>query len=120
MSQLLECQNNSEIISIAGRYMTWNWLRNSWTKISAYYDTAISSSVGRIVTYATRDFNTPFELKELEQFYEDHKTELGTAKRSTLNQIEKVRASVKWMEDYYQTVFNWLIQNVGNAFVVDK
>ena len=100
--------------------MTWNWLRNSWTKISAYYDTAISSSVGRIVKYATKDFNTPFELKELEQFYEDHKTELGTAKRSTLNQIEKVKSNVKWMEDYYQTVFDWLIQNVGNDFVVDK
>ena len=67
----------------------------------------------------TRDFNTPFELKDLEQFYGEHKTELGTAKRSTLNQIEKVRASLKWMEDYHQTVFDWLIQNVGNDFVVE-
>ena len=69
----------------------------------------------------TRDFNTPFELKDLEQFYGEHKTELGTAKRkrSTLNQIEKVRASLKWMEDYHQTVFDWLIQSVGNDFVVE-
>ena len=69
--------------------------------------------------YVTRDFNT-FELKDLIEFYGEHKTELGTAKRSTLNQIEKVKSNVKWMEDYYQTVFDWLIQNVGNDFVVDK
>ena len=69
--------------------------------------------------YVTRDFNT-FELKDLIEFYGEHKSELGTTKRSTLNQIEKVRASVKWMEDYYQTIFDWLIQNVGNDFVVDK
>ena len=67
----------------------------------------------------TRDFNT-FELKELEQFYKDLKTELGTAKISTLNQIEKDRSNVKLMEDYYQTVFDWLIQNIGNDFVEDK
>ena len=46
-----------------------------------------------LTKYVTGDFNTPFELKELEQFYEEHKTELGKAKRLTLNQIEKVRAS---------------------------
>ena len=98
--------------------MTWNWLRNRWSDISTYYDTAISSAVGRIVTYVTKDFNTPFELKELEQFYEEHKTELGTAKRATLNNIEKVRANVKWMQDYYQVVFNWLGKNIGNDFSI--
>ena len=102
-----------------GRYMTWNWLRNSWKEISTYFDTAISSNVGRIVKYVTKDFNTPFELKELEQFYEEHKTELGTAKRTTLNSIEKVRANVKWMQDYYQIVFDWLTENVGNDFLAN-
>ena len=67
----------------------------------------------------TRDFNT-FELKDMKELYGEHKTELGTAKRSTLNQIEKVRGIVKCLDDYYQTVFDWLIQNVGNDFVVDK
>ena len=49
--------------------MTWDWLRNKWDGVSTYFDTAISSSVGSIIKSVTRDFNTPFELKELEDFY---------------------------------------------------
>ncbi len=100
------------IVSIAanpvGRYMTWNWLRNSWDDITAYFDTAIMSSIGSIVSACTRDFNTPFELTELEAFYEAHKHELGTANRATVNAIEKVRANVKWMQNHYETIVNWL------------
>ncbi len=97
-----------------GRYMTWNWLRNSWKEISTYFDTAISSAVGKIVLYVTKDFNTPFELNELEAFYEEHKNELGTAKRTTQNCIEKVRANVHWMQNYYSVVYDWLLANVGD------
>ena len=57
--------------------MTWDWLRNKWDKLSGYFDTAISSSVGRIIKSVTSDFNTPFELKELEDFYAQHQNELG-------------------------------------------
>lgn len=91
-----------------GRYMTWNWLRNKWDEISVYFDTAISSSVGRIVSSVTKDFNTPFELKELEDFYAEHKDELGTARRTTLNSIEKVKANVQWMDTYYKEIVTWL------------
>ena len=96
--------------------MTWNWLRNDWDKISDYFDTAISSAIGRIVSYTTRDFNTPFELKELQDFYEEHKNELGTARSATLNSIENVKANVKWMENYYGVIKNWLVENVGSNF----
>ena len=71
-----------------------------------------SSSVGRMIKSATRDFNTPFELKELEDFYEKHQNELGTAKRVTLNSIENVRANVQWMENYYTDIVTWLQNNV--------
>ena len=57
--------------------MTWDWLRNKWDGVSTYFDTAISSSVGSIIKSVTRDFNTPFELKELEDFYAQHQNELG-------------------------------------------
>ena len=33
--------------NIIGRYLAWNWIRDSWDEISTYWDTAISSSVGR-------------------------------------------------------------------------
>ncbi len=92
--------------------MTWNWLRNNWDEITAYFDTAIMSSIGDFVLACTRDFNTPFELKELEDFYELHKDELGTANRATLNAMEAVRANVRWMESHYKTIVDWLSKNL--------
>ena len=35
--------------NIVGRYLAWNWIRDKWDMISSYWDTAISSSVGRSV-----------------------------------------------------------------------
>ena len=35
--------------NIVGRYLAWNWIRDKWAMISSYWDTAISSSVGRSV-----------------------------------------------------------------------
>ena len=112
-------QDGSSVISrIArnplGRYMTWNWLRNQWKEVSTYFDTAISSAVGRIIQSVTRDFNTQFELEELQAFYEEHKNELGTTKRTTLNCIELVKGNVQWMTKYYKDIFDWLTKNVSD------
>ena len=114
-------QDGSSVISrIAknplGRYLTWNWLRNQWVDVSAYFDTAISSAVGRIIKSVTKDFNTPFELQELQAFYEEHQNELGTAKRTTLNSIEMVKANVQWMKKYYNDILDWLKLNVQDDF----
>merc|ERR1712013_708727 len=58
--------------NIIGRYVAWNWIRQNWGALSAYYDTAISSSVGRIISAVAADFNTEFELQELQTFISDH------------------------------------------------
>ena len=65
--------------NLIGRYIAWNWIRDNWDRLSSYYDTAISSSVGRIINGVAKDFNTPFELAELETFIVDHEDELGSA-----------------------------------------
>ena len=65
--------------NLIGRYIAWNWIRDNWERLSNYYDTAISSSVGRIISAVAKDFNTAFELAELEMFIVDHDGELGSA-----------------------------------------
>jgi hypothetical protein len=40
-----------------GHYLAWNWLRSKWSLISTYFDTAISSSVGKMITACAKDFN---------------------------------------------------------------
>ena len=55
-------------------------------------------------------------MGELQAFYEEHKNELGTAKRTTLNSIELVKANVQWMKKYYKDILDWLKENVDYDF----
>jgi hypothetical protein len=48
-----------------GHYLAWGWLRNNWVAIGSYFDTAISSSVGKMIKSCAAGFNSPLELKEL-------------------------------------------------------
>jgi len=98
--------------NIIGRYVAWNWIRQNWGALSAYYDTAISSSVGRIITAVASDFNTEFELKELQTFISDHEDELGSAARVANQMVEGTKSNIAWMSQHYQTIVNWLADNL--------
>ena len=97
--------------NLIGRYIAWNWIRDNWERLSSYYDTAISSSVGRIINGVAKDFNTPFELAELETFIVDHEDELGSAGRDAKQMVESTKANINWMDQHYQTIVDWLKQN---------
>jgi len=94
--------------NLIGRYLAWNWIRDKWEDISSYYDTAISSSVSRMITAVANDFNTPLELSELQTFIADHETELGTAGSAAEQMVESTKANIIWMEKHYQTIVDWL------------
>jgi len=97
--------------NIIGRYIAWNWIRDNWERLSSYYDTAISSSVGRIISAVAKDFNTAFELAELETFIVDHDNSLGSAGRDARQMVESTKANINWMTEHYQTIVDWLGQN---------
>lgn len=61
-----------------------------------------------MIAACASDFNTKFELSELEAFHEEHLEELGTAKRDTEIAIQNVKANVEWMENYYDVIVDWL------------
>jgi len=94
--------------NIVGRYIAWDWIRGNWAALFAHYDTAISSSVGRIISAVAGDFNTPFNLMELEAFIEEHKDELGSASRDAKVMVQETKANIGWMSDHYQTILDWL------------
>ena len=67
-----------------------------------------SSSVGKMITACARDFNNDLELKELNAFYVDHLSELGTAKRDFEIAIQNAKANIQWMKNYYNEITEWL------------
>ena len=94
--------------NLVGRYVAWDWIRANWAALSAYYDTAISSSVGRIISAVAGDFNTPHNLAELEAFIAEHEGELGTAGRDAEVMVQGTKANIGWMTEHYQTILDWL------------
>jgi len=96
--------------NIVGRYIAWDWIRANWAQLSAYYDTAISSSIGRILTAVASDFNTDFNLRQLEAFIAEHESELGTARRDAEVMVQGTKANIGWMTEHYNTILAWLPQ----------
>ena len=66
-------------------------IRDKWDQISSYWDTAISSSVGRMITAVAGDFNTELELGELETFIRENEGELGSAGAAANTMIESTK-----------------------------
>ena len=91
-----------------GRYVAWDWIRNNWSLLSAYYDTAISSGLSGIIASVAGDYNTPFEVDNLVEFIGQHQDELGSANRMAMQVVERARDNVRWMETHYQIVIDWL------------
>merc|ERR1712154_697478 len=82
--------------NLIGRYIAWNWIRDNWD---------------RLINGVAKDFNTPFELAELETFIVDHEDELGSAGRDAKQMVESTKANINWMNQHYQTIVDWLKQN---------
>jgi len=101
--------------NIVGRYIAWDWIRANWAQLSAYYDTAISSSIGRILSAVAGDFNTEYNLHQLEAFIEEHESELGTARRDADVMVQGAKANVGWMAEHYETILSWLPNNTQAA-----
>ena len=100
-----------------GRDLTWDWLRSNWNRLSEYFDTAISSSVGRMIGSISQDFNTDLKLKELVDFYEKNKVHLRTAKKDTEIAMQKVRVNINWMKNNFETIVEWLSEQASTMIL---
>jgi len=101
--------------NIVGRYIAWDWIRANWAQLSAYYDTAISSSIGRILSAVAGDFNTEYNLRQLEEFIVEHESELGTARRDADVMVQGAKANIGWMAEHYDTILAWLPNENNNT-----
>ena len=91
-----------------GRYVAWNWIRDNWSVLTGYFDNGLSTRFKNIISAVADDFNTPFDLKELEDFIEDNEGILGSAESTARQMVELTRGNVLWMEQHYEEVVQWL------------
>ncbi|EFX67117.1 hypothetical protein DAPPUDRAFT_115736 [Daphnia pulex] len=88
-----------------GRYLSFNFIREKWTKLREMVPTKFFSAIIKAVSTS---FNTELELKELIQFREEKSDVFSGAERATQQSIEQAKNNLNWMRQNYQKVVDWL------------
>ena len=93
-----------------GRDIAWDWVRNDYDRISAYFGpkVGIGGPIEEMVVTIASDFNTKLKLEELKKFYSQHTDDFGTNNREIQKAIQKVKANMNWMDNNYETIVDWL------------
>ncbi|XP_068202064.1 aminopeptidase N-like [Palaemon carinicauda] len=92
-----------------GNPLAWSYLKANWLHISNYLGSF--STLGRLVTYVSEEFNTAEQKQQLEQFFQENKDALGTATMAFEQAIEGAASNVAWMEKNYDAIVKWLTEN---------
>jgi hypothetical protein len=97
--------------NVIGRDIAWTWMNAKWQSIHELFDNAVSSPVGSMVDSVTSDFNTQTDLAELLSFYQTNLHQLGTALSATRNAIVSTHVNIRWMENHYEDIRQWVADN---------
>ncbi|XP_014203834.1 aminopeptidase N [Copidosoma floridanum] len=93
--------------NIIGQSLTFNYFRNNWDRLREYFGTSLLT-INNIVKASTKRINTKYELKDLLEFANEHKEELGSATRAVEQSIEQAEANIRWMTRNHGNIQKWL------------
>ncbi|KAJ8681952.1 hypothetical protein QAD02_017744 [Eretmocerus hayati] len=93
--------------NIVGQRLTFDYCSNRWDKLKQYFGTSLLS-LNNIIKVSTKRIVTRNELKDLIDFANEHKDELGSATRSVEQAIEQAEANIRWVEANHATIHDWL------------
>ncbi|XP_058791213.1 aminopeptidase N [Phymastichus coffea] len=97
--------------NIIGQPLAFNFFRNKWDQLKNYFGTSLIS-ITSIVKSSTKRINTKYELKDLLEFANEHKEELGSATRAIEQAVEQTEANIRWLERNLANIQDWLNKNV--------
>ena len=66
------------------------------------------SSVGKIITVASSNFNTETQLEQLRDFYTNNLEDLSAGILAIETSIQKTQANIEWMKKNRPVIVNWL------------
>jgi aminopeptidase N len=92
--------------NVYGRYLTWNFVRNSWSLFLERYGGG-SFSFSRLIKYVTGSFTTELELKEVERFFSEQGDQ-GSGARAVRQALEVIQRNILWLETNQNLIQNCL------------
>ncbi|XP_061175207.1 glutamyl aminopeptidase-like [Saccostrea echinata] len=94
-----------------GNKLVWDWVRSNWEYLVDRF-TTYSRSLGRLVPRVISNFNTEFELQQVEAFFTKY-PDAGAGARGRQNAIESIKANIQWKKNNEKKITDWLCQNLG-------
>ncbi|XP_015184599.1 PREDICTED: aminopeptidase N isoform X1 [Polistes dominula] len=98
--------------NVIGHPLAFNYLRNKWSRLLEYFGTSLLL-MNNIIKSATRGINTEYELNDLTDFINENKNELGSATRTVQQAVEQAQANIRWLDNNYVTIRDWLQRNTA-------
>nr|XP_006821163.1 PREDICTED: aminopeptidase N-like [Saccoglossus kowalevskii] len=89
-----------------GRALAWDFFRANYDILFDMFGTSLFTW-SRMLTALTSQLNTRFELSQLIDFGDNHPN-LGSAARAYEQAIESTKANIKWMDNNFEQVQEWL------------
>ncbi|KAK3089030.1 hypothetical protein FSP39_000261 [Pinctada imbricata] len=94
----------------AGKSLTWDWVRSNYDYLVQRF-TTFSRSFGRLVPNIISDFNTAFQLQEVEEFFKTY-PDAGAGANARGMALEGIKRNIKWKQDSETQIVDWLCNTV--------
>ncbi|KAG5305888.1 AMPN Aminopeptidase, partial [Pseudoatta argentina] len=99
--------------NVAGRSLTFDYIRNKWMDLRKYFGISSSiSAMNAIIPSVAGNINTKYELKALINFVKEHLNEFSNATRTLYQVIENAESNIRWFDNHYVKIYNWLQKNI--------
>jgi len=90
----------------AGNLLVWNFVQSDWGYLVDRF-TLNDRYLGRLPKTVVEGFSTEFELKQVQDFFEEN-PEAGAGARARKQAVEQIENNMKWLKDHREVVHNWL------------
>jgi len=94
-----------------GSKLMLDWLENNWETIKEFYGDNFVYNVAPMVANYPLTANTQEEFDRMNNFFTQHKGELGSSADPVQQGLDKIAANVKWREQSYEQVLDWFVAN---------
>ncbi|CAN7982366.1 unnamed protein product [Ixodes hexagonus] len=98
--------------SVYGRCIAFNFLLSNWDKLHKLYAGG-AFTLPQLFSTATGNIRTRFELDQLKAFYNKNKKTVSSVERTYRQTIEKAEFNMRWMDDNYEKIRDWLVAKIG-------
>ncbi|KAK3089893.1 hypothetical protein FSP39_007417 [Pinctada imbricata] len=94
-----------------GNSLAWDWVRTNYDYLVQRF-TTYSRSFGRLVPNIISDFNTQFQLKEVEELFQKY-PDAGAGRNARNMALDSIRRNIKWKQNSEDQIINWLCNTVN-------